>query len=115
MHWFEAKLADKSCLLLIYSDLSGQDIGQVRFQKDEDNAAIISISVAAEHRGKGYAKNMLISASDYFLAENSNSKIKAYIKETNIGSIHSFEKAGFLFEGEMIFNEVPSVYFSKVK
>lgn len=113
--WFENNLNDESSLLLIFSDVTSENIGQVRFQKDDNNTAIISISVAAKHRGQGRAGNMLTKASDYFFSENPGSRIEAYIKETNLGSIQSFERAGFLFEGRIDYQGDPSVYFSKVR
>jgi RimJ/RimL family protein N-acetyltransferase len=93
--WFELKLKDKFCIIYIFQNEEGSNIGQVRIQMDNDNQALIGVSVAAEHRGKGYAKEMLKLATDYFLKKNGHYIINAYIKESNRYSKFAFEKAGF--------------------
>ncbi len=95
--WFENKLKDNLCLMLIFEDQEQNKIGQVRIQKINDFEALIGISVALELRGKGYAKEMIHLASDYFLNSNAGFTINAYIKESNSNSKFAFEKAGYEF------------------
>ncbi|MEA9413130.1 GNAT family N-acetyltransferase [Flavobacterium sp. PL02] len=66
-------------------------------QKVSDSDALISISIALEHRGKSYGKEMLEMAADFFLQLNPNFTINAFIKEINLSSKYVFEKAGFKF------------------
>lgn len=95
--WFEVSLRDKSILMLIFQNEENQNIGQVRFQKQDKSKAIISISVDSKFRGKGYSKEMLELASDLFLDLNSNFSIYAFVKLNNLNSRFALEKAGFEF------------------
>jgi RimJ/RimL family protein N-acetyltransferase len=85
-------------MLLVFQNQEDENIGQIRIQKENQNQALIGISIAAEHRGKGYAREMLLLASDYFSEINKGYLINAYIKEQNRSSKQAFEKAGFEFQ-----------------
>jgi RimJ/RimL family protein N-acetyltransferase len=111
--WFESKLEDDSCFLLLFQNDEGQHVGQIRIQKENQNQAIIGISIASEHRGKGYAKGMLLLASDYFLEINIGYLINAYIKEQNGSSKQAFEKAGFEFQNTINYENCSSFHFIK--
>lgn len=111
--WFESKLNDDSCMLLIFSDYEDLNIGQIRIQKEDENEAIIGISIAAEFRGKGYAKDMLQMASDYFFESNPNCIIKAFVKERNLSSKSSFEKAGFELQNIINYENFDSFHYIK--
>ena len=95
--WFSAKINDTSCLMLIFQDELNNNIGQIRIQKESNRNALVGISIALEQRGKGYAIDMLNFATEYFLSENPEFCINAFIKEHNLSSKHAFEKAGFVF------------------
>jgi RimJ/RimL family protein N-acetyltransferase len=111
--WFETKLEDDSCMLLLFQNEEKLNIGQIRIQKENQNQALIGISIAAEHRGKGLAKEMLLLASDYFLENNKDYFINAYIKEQNISSKQAFEKAGFEFKNIINYENCSSFHFTK--
>jgi RimJ/RimL family protein N-acetyltransferase len=111
--WFESKLGDLSCLLLIFQNEENLNIGQVRIQKENINEALIGISISTEHRGKSYAKKMLRIASDYFLGFNQGFKINAFIKKKNLSSKYAFEKAGFEFANEKIYKNIQSFHYVK--
>ena len=111
--WFETKLEDDSCMLLLFQNEEKSNIGQIRIQKENEKEALIGISIAAEHRGKGLAKEMLLLASDYFLEKNKGYLINAYIKEQNISSKQAFEKAGFEFENIINYENCNSFHFTK--
>ena len=110
--WFLQKLMDNKCTMLLFED-DDVPIGQVRFQKGDDNIAIVGITVDKKFRGKGLATTMLQIASEKYLEENNDQIIHAFIKKGNIGSIKAFEKAGFLFQEELIYTHVPSVLYYK--
>lgn len=111
--WFKSKIEDSSCLMLVFQNVENLNIGQVRIQKENVNEALIGISVAIEHRGNSYAKEMLQIASDYFLDSNRGYKINAFIKKENLSSKYAFEKAGFEFETEKIYENVHSFHYVK--
>jgi RimJ/RimL family protein N-acetyltransferase len=111
--WFETKLEDDSCMLLLFQNEEKSNIGQIRIQKENVKEALIGISIAAEHRGKGLAKEMLLLASDYFLENNKGYLINAYIKKQNISSKQVFEKAGFEFKNIIKYENCDSFHFTK--
>ncbi|MNY79808.1 hypothetical protein D3C86_2206060 [compost metagenome] len=58
---------------------------------------------------------MLILGSDYFLNEHPDITINAYIKENNLRSKLTFEKAGFEFEGMINYEGFNSFHYIKCK
>jgi RimJ/RimL family protein N-acetyltransferase len=112
-NWFESKLDDKSCMMLVFENEENLKIGQIRIQKESDREALIGISIASEHRGKGYAKVMLEMASDFFLVLNENFIINAFIKEKNLTSKYAFEKAGFEFKEIINYENFNSFHYVK--
>jgi len=111
--WFESKVEDDSCMLLLFQNEEKLNIGQIRIQKENEKEALIGISIASEHRGKGLAKEMLLLASDYFLENNKGYLINAFIKEQNSSSKQAFEKAGFEFENIINYENCNSFHFTK--
>ena len=111
--WFEAKIADDSCIFLIFQSQKNENIGQIRIQKDDQNQALIGISIAKEHRGKGYATEMLLLATDYFFKNNKGYSLNAYIKEQNRSSKQAFERAGFKFKNIINYENCSSLHFIK--
>lgn len=94
--WFEAKLLDKNCEMIIFQDNLERNIGQVRIQKQNfSQEAIIGVSVDSEMRGLGYSTQMLSIASSFFFKSNPNFFLSAYIKNINFVSIRIFKNAGF--------------------
>ena len=95
--WYINKINDENCLMLLFMN-SNNPIGQIRIEKETLNQATISISISSENRGKGYAADMLKKASKYFHSKNPEFIINAFIKNNNLNSINSFEKALFKFQ-----------------
>ncbi|WP_281322679.1 GNAT family N-acetyltransferase [Flavobacterium aestivum] len=111
--WFLSKIKDNSYLFLLFINEKNLNIGQIRIHKENEREALIGISVSSEHRGKGYAKEMLEMASRYFLDCNPNYLINAYIKEKNLNSKFSFEKAGFEFQNIINYENFRSFHYIK--
>lgn len=98
VNWFNTKLADKNCLFYIVEDENSNLIGQVRFEIEESQA-IVSVSLAAESRGKGFASPILQVSSRKAFENTVVETIRAYIKPTNSPSIRAFIKANFVRNG----------------
>lgn len=111
--WFKSKLEDESCLLFIFQNEEKLNIGQIRMQKENEKEVLIGISIASEHRGKGFAREMLQTASDYFLDSNPDFQINAFIKEANLSSKYAFEKAGFEFQNMINYENFQSFHYTK--
>lgn len=96
-------MQDSSAIYFIV-ETNRQAAGIVRFDKSkENNCFTIGINIAPEFRGKGLSCRFLTIACGEFFRTN-NRRIDAYIKEENIQSIKSFEKAGFRFAEETEIN-----------
>lgn len=111
--WFLDKIKDDRCLMLLFENEHGVPVGQVRFQKENEKAHVIGISIAKDERGKGLAGKILQMASDHFLSLFPVKTIYAYIKTLNEGSVKSFAKAGFEFERNLIIGGSESVLYIK--
>lgn len=111
--WFESKLQDKNCLMLIFINNEGSEIGQVRIQKENNTDALIGISISVLQRGKGYSIEMLKISTDYFLQMNPEFTVNAFIKQNNLTSKHAFEKAGFKFLGIQFHQNHSSYHYKK--
>lgn len=111
--WFQTKLKDKSCLILVFENDNNLKVGQIRIQKESDQQAVIGISIDSMQRGKGYAKEMIEIGTDYFLDINPNFTINAFIKEKNLNSKYAFEKSGFIFQKMLQYENFNSFHYIK--
>ena len=99
----------------LYDD-SNKFYGQVRFDiKPMDNVAVIGISLKKDIRGIGLSPFIIDKAVNELLKIKSIKLIEAYIKDENISSIKSFEKAKFVFSNNLIIKGNKSkVYIKEV-
>lgn len=111
--WFYKAIKDKFCFMYLFQNEGNENVGQIRIYKKDENEAIIGISIDANHRGRGYAKEMIVLATSAFLKSNKDVIIHAYIKETNLSSKFSFEKAGFEFVEIKEYQDIMSFYYIK--
>jgi RimJ/RimL family protein N-acetyltransferase len=112
-NWFESVLNNDQFMLFVFLNSDCEEVGQVRIQKQSDNQAIIGISLDSRHRGKGYAKEMILISSDIFLQSNRNFLLSAYVKVGNLNSKFSFEKAGFLCLDKIMYKAIKSFHLIK--
>lgn len=113
--WYQAVLNNDLYYLYIFENHNHEKVGQVRIQKQDNREALIGISIGSPHRGKGYAKEMLLLATDSFFIDNKEFLINAYIKEINLNSKFSFEKAGFQFNDIVLFENFNSFHYIKTR
>lgn len=88
----------------MYIALDNNDIpiGQVRFEIQNDNIAVVSISIAREHRGRGYAVPVLRLGCDTLRGTVRVKQFVGYIKPENPQSIRAFQRAGFVPSGREV-------------
>ena len=98
--WFQ-NVMKSDCIWQFIYEVNGCLIGQIRITV-EDNAAVISYSIAKEHRGKGYGKRM-VKLLEREVRDNypEISELRAYVKNENIASQKVFEGLGFGKCGDM--------------
>ena len=95
-NWFYATLKNRARRLFVFYEKE-KLIGQVRFDIEENNSAVISISIGANYRGFGLAPCLLEKALRHFHdRERQISKIYAYVKTENMASRYAFYSCWFL-------------------
>ena len=110
--WYLRKINDHHTLFYI-AEVANHPAGMVRFDIKIENA-IVSISIDKNFRRKGLAAVLLTDCCQYYFEKQSN-PVHAYIKSTNLASVQSFKKAGFMFFRNETVNEVESQIFIKEK
>lgn len=93
--WFNCKLADDTCLFYMAIDEQGRPVGQIRFDKQPDNEAIISISVAPEMKNRGIGTTVTQLACRQLAESWPGCRAVALVKTDNPASSAMFIKAGF--------------------
>lgn len=93
--WLELKLARSTSRLYMITDANGDPVGQLRFEIDAPDEATVSISIAPEHRRKGFAAEALCLAKREAQGFGEVDRLRAFIKPENTASVASFAKAGF--------------------
>jgi UDP-2,4-diacetamido-2,4,6-trideoxy-beta-L-altropyranose hydrolase len=100
VRWFEGKLNNPNCVQYIGLSEQGEEVGQIRFDIEDGQRAVIGVSVVSTHRGSGYGSQLINQATHLFLQENDVEIVEAFVKKKNISSKRAFEKAGFLNQGQ---------------
>ncbi|MFC1894514.1 GNAT family N-acetyltransferase [Candidatus Dependentiae bacterium] len=102
--WFVNKIISYNCIYFVVRNTSNEFIGQIRFDKfeEEESTYIISISLHGNFRGKGLGSKLLRQSSDKIIDDFGVKKIYAYIKDTNQPSIKVFEKSNYSVIGNKI-------------
>lgn len=96
VNWYHRILADTDSTFYIVTNDSDDVLGQVRFNVNEDNHAVVSISLSETIKGKGYSKKILMDCLNlYFKENNRSSTVIAYISPKNVASIKLFKGLGF--------------------
>lgn len=92
--WFSSRIDDKNSRLYIIS-LFNEDIGQIRFQLQK-NEATISYSLDQNHRGKRLSNLLLKKGIELIKEEFDDSlKIIGFVKNDNIASLKAFRNLNF--------------------
>jgi RimJ/RimL family protein N-acetyltransferase len=103
-NWFQEKIIDPNYCFYLFQIENQKLVGQVRLQQIDNSTSIIGVSVSNEYRDLGYGSKILKMACINYLKNHANFIINAYIKIENISSKSIFEKAGFLFIENLMYN-----------
>ena len=107
--WLDGILDSKDTqLFVVTEDATGNAVGTFRIDRKipptisarediRDGACEVSLTIGAEHRGKGYGKKVLdLAASMVFRGEDSDPRrILARVKQSNPVSMRLFVSAGY--------------------
>jgi UDP-2,4-diacetamido-2,4,6-trideoxy-beta-L-altropyranose hydrolase len=103
--WFDAKLKDPSCMLLIGMDRFDSPVGSARIESNVQ-CGTLSIIIDPKYRGKGYGPQMIAMACRMGTNILGLKDFDAFVKKINTPSLRAFEKCGFeLISSEMIKGE----------
>lgn len=92
--WFQKSLKSRQRVIFIGLDKEDNKIGVVRFDKVSAYAAEVSVNIAPNMRGKGYAAQLIRSSCRFCSFAGIRFFIARIKKQHNI-SIKVFKKAGF--------------------
>ena len=93
--WFRQKLQDPGCFMYIVTHPQRAAVGQVRFDVDSTDCAVVSVSIAPDCRGHGYAAEAIHLATATIRASVELRVIDAFIKPDNLASVRAFARAGY--------------------
>jgi RimJ/RimL family protein N-acetyltransferase len=88
---------------------SGEPIGQVRLERCGEREAEVSLSLAADWRGRGLAARVIRLGTDE-AARSGFDVVHAYIKPDNDVSHRAFVRAGYVREGERLRDGIRTVH-----
>ncbi|MGQ9706674.1 MAG: GNAT family N-acetyltransferase [bacterium] len=97
--WFNERLTSKNSYLYIaYIDNEDNtdDVGIIRFEV-KGVSAEVSIFLSPSYIRKGLGFQIIMLGTEQFVIDSGIRRIIALIKESNIASVRSFEKAGYRF------------------
>jgi UDP-2,4-diacetamido-2,4,6-trideoxy-beta-L-altropyranose hydrolase len=112
--WFSKKMADPHALFYVVMGPNDSPIGQVRYDIDGPRA-LVSISLGAGFRGKGYGGKCLSLAVEELFRSTRATVIDAYVKPANESSLRLFMKAGFRRQQSAVFAGQPAVHLTLEK
>lgn len=92
--WFKGKINDPHCFYFIAS-IGKAQVGQIRFELNEQSDYQISYSIDKDWRGKGLSHFLLSRAVQKLKTVVSAQKIVGFVQKTNLASIRTFQGAGF--------------------
>lgn len=96
--WLAARLESPGTRLWIVQD-GPVDVGQLRVDID-DGVGTVSISIAADHRGRGLARAALSAVQRALSGDMQITRLHADVHRDNVASRRVFEGAGFTTLGE---------------
>ena len=112
--WFDKKMKDTNAVYFI-GEINFQPIGLVRFDKENENSALVGVLIDKDFRGKDLSAKLLQRACAEYFKTTNQQNIIAQIKEDNVTSIKSFLKAGFIFDKTLEINGVSALQYKLSK
>jgi len=93
--WFQNKIEDPRCLILIAEDEQRRPLGQVRADFSAHQDAEIDISVSRDHRGMGFGPHLISQCVREVFNRTKAERVHAFIRPENSASLRAFQKACF--------------------
>ena len=100
--WYAKRLGDPDCLFMLFF-VDGKLAAQIRFAREDEDFAELSISVAVAFRGRGLAPQCIELAREALFRKWNVGCIQALVKRDNDASNKLFLKTGFVLGEHRIF------------
>jgi UDP-2,4-diacetamido-2,4,6-trideoxy-beta-L-altropyranose hydrolase len=113
--WFEDKMKDPNCLLLIGENSEGRPVGQIRLDLRSGRQGEIDVSVSPDARGSGLGSRLIDLGVREAFALTEAECLHAFIRRENEMSIRAFERAHFLKLGEDVVKLQPALHYCRSK
>ena len=95
VQWFKSKLNASNCIFYIAVDKNDAPVGQIRYDIESNEEAVISISIDKKFRYQGYGSYLINLGCKQIFRDSNLTRINAYIKPSNKSSIKAFSQADF--------------------
>jgi UDP-2,4-diacetamido-2,4,6-trideoxy-beta-L-altropyranose hydrolase len=93
--WLAERLEDNEKYTMFIIEENSRPLGQVRFEKTNSGEWKISYLVSSTYRGQGLGFGVLNCGINFFKSNQTDIKLWAYVKKTNIRSRRVFKKLEF--------------------
>jgi UDP-2,4-diacetamido-2,4,6-trideoxy-beta-L-altropyranose hydrolase len=95
--WLKNKLEDSNYIIILFF-LENDFVGQVKFNKINDDQANMSMSIREKYRGKGLSNEMYDSSLDFMFDTRADIvSLVGYILPDNIANIKAATKSGYVY------------------
>lgn len=92
--WYQNALSNEAVAIFII-EVEGRAAGQIRFCRENENEATVTIYLMKPYTGKGYGVEVLKNACEIITQMWGVDRILAHIMTSNKNSQTAFHKAGF--------------------
>jgi RimJ/RimL family protein N-acetyltransferase len=98
LQWFRETVVGSQRKMLIVL-VNGEPVGQVRFDRVDDDTMAISVYLIETHTGRALGVDAIRKGCDMQFRDSSVATIMACVREDNGAALSGFRKAGFVPSG----------------
>jgi UDP-2,4-diacetamido-2,4,6-trideoxy-beta-L-altropyranose hydrolase len=95
LQWFRETIAGSNRKMLIVM-VNGQPVGQVRFDRVDDDTMTISAYLIETHTGRGLGVDAIRIGCNILFSDLPVARVVACVREDNVAARAGFRKAGFV-------------------
>lgn len=99
VQWFSSRLKSRNSVIYIATDARLGNLGQIRFEWDNDGEAEVDVSIDPKLRRRYLGASLIRAGTEKLFFEREVNTIRAFIKPENAASRRAFGLAGFEMTG----------------
>jgi UDP-2,4-diacetamido-2,4,6-trideoxy-beta-L-altropyranose hydrolase len=107
--WFKEQLSRKDCWIYMATNKDEKSVGQVRFDQVSISDVEVDVSVSSKYRGNGVGLSLIKFCIEKLRSDAEIKYVIAWVKESNISSLKTFIKAGFIVKKTILRNRIKSI------